>query len=61
MKIFSELEDTADKVEWCSSNIGLMGQGWEWELDWINYEERTGVIIRIEDDAMAMAFKLRWV
>ena len=60
MNKFSEIDDAGDKLDGCSEYIGLIGDGWEWNLDFISYEERTGIIIKIEDDEMAMAFKLRW-
>ncbi len=60
MKEFREIDDTVDKIDWCLENIGSVGDGWEWDLDFISYEERTGVIIEIDDEEMAVAFKLRW-
>lgn len=60
MQTFNEIEEMPDKIVWCKKNIGLEGNDWSWDLDLISYEERTGIIIKIDDDEMAMAFKLRW-
>ena len=60
MNTFNEIDERIDKVDWCSNNIGPSGKGWSWDFDIVTLEERASVVIKIEDDEMAMAYKLRW-
>jgi hypothetical protein len=44
-------------VTWCSDTFGEKQQFGAWDWFW---DERDNFVIRIRDDADAVAFKLRW-
>ena len=62
---FIETENTVEKYQWCLDYIGSIGNKWSWDLKQseptrhVAYR-RTAVIICIESEIDALAYKLRW-